>query len=190
GQGQETPRQARRDPRPGLEARGRPRDEGEIGVGAELPGKTQAPGVRCPVSGGAVTRESGVPRDPDLTPGTRHRTPPSSDASSRTPRLRTILPGDFESLYQLDQVCFEPGVAYSRDELRRFLSMASVEGVAAESDGRVVGFAIGYLARAKIAHVVTLDVDPSPRREGHGRALPEALRAAFAKTCARRLRPG
>jgi len=101
-------------------------------------------------------------------------------------RLRSVASGDFEKLYRLDQVCFEPGVAYSRDELRRFLSMSSCEGVVAEAELRVVGFAIGYLSRGKVAHVVTLDVDPGRRREGLGRDLLENLLARFAGHRARR----
>ena len=91
-------------------------------------------------------------------------------------------------MYRLDQSCFEPGVAYSRDELRRFLSMSSFEGVVAESEGRVVGFAIGYLSRGRVAHVVTLDVDPARRREGLGRELLENLLGRFASHGARRAR--
>jgi ribosomal-protein-alanine N-acetyltransferase len=102
--------------------------------------------------------------------------------------LREILSTDFEQLFRLDQVCFEPGIAYSRDELRRFLSMSSCEGVVAESERRVVGFAIGYLSRGKVAHVVTLDVDPKRRREGLGRELLEDLLARLAAQGARRVR--
>ena len=105
-----------------------------------------------------------------------------------TATLRSVRPEDFEAMYRLDQVCFEPGVAYSRDELRRFLSITSAEGVAAESDGTIAGFAIGYLSRAKVAHVVTLDVDPSRRREGLGRSLLEELLERFARHGARRVR--
>jgi ribosomal-protein-alanine N-acetyltransferase len=111
-----------------------------------------------------------------------------SSAPNLTSSLRDIHPGDFEQLYRLDQVCFEPGVAYSRDELSRFLSMTSFDGVVAESGGEIAGFAIGYLARGKIAHVVTLDVDPGRRREGLGRSLLEDLLGRFAGQGARRAR--
>jgi [ribosomal protein S18]-alanine N-acetyltransferase len=115
--------------------------------------------------------------------------PPHLRSSAPAPLvLRGVLPSDFEQLYQLDQVCFEPGVAYSRDELRRFLSMSSCEGVVAEAERRVVGFAIGYLSRGKVAHVVTLDVDPGRRREGLGRDLLENLLGRFVAHGARRAR--
>jgi ribosomal-protein-alanine N-acetyltransferase len=78
-------------------------------------------------------------------------------------------------LYALDQICFEPGIAYSRGELRRFLSIATAQAVLADEDGNLAGFAVGYLTRRRTAHVVTLDVSPSQRRRGLGRMLLEAL---------------
>ena len=51
------------------------------------------------------------------------------------PSLREILPSDFESLYRLDQICFEPGIAYSREELRRFLGIPT-RGRARRRPGR------------------------------------------------------
>ena len=91
-------------------------------------------------------------------------------------------------MYRLDQVCFEPGIAYSREELARFLSIPSAEGVVAEDGGVIAGFAIGYLARGRAAHVVTLDVHPDRRREGLGRALLEDLLARFSTAGARQAR--
>jgi hypothetical protein len=37
-------------------------------------------------------------------------------------RVREYHPADFESIWELDQACFPPGIAYSRSELRAFLS--------------------------------------------------------------------
>jgi ribosomal-protein-alanine N-acetyltransferase len=102
--------------------------------------------------------------------------------------LRSIKPGDFEALYRLDQICFEEGIAYSREELSRFLSVPSAEGVVAEEAGGVAGFAIGYLARGRVAHVVTLDVHPQQRRRGLGRALLEDLLERFSRAGAREAR--
>jgi ribosomal-protein-alanine N-acetyltransferase len=134
-------------------------------------------------------KEAGEQRSRGAEETSRSSSPPHLRTSAPPPvTLRGILSTDLESLYRLDQACFEPGVAYSRDELRRFLSMASSEGVAAESEGRIVGFAVGYLARGKVAHVVTLDVDPSRRREGLGGSLLEDLLARLAAGGALRVR--
>jgi ribosomal-protein-alanine N-acetyltransferase len=102
--------------------------------------------------------------------------------------LREILPSDFEALYRVDQICFEPGIAYSREALRRFLGIATAEGLVAELDGTIAGFAIGYLARGGAAHVVTLDVLPSFRRRSLGKALLEELLRRFSRAGAREAR--
>jgi [ribosomal protein S18]-alanine N-acetyltransferase len=105
------------------------------------------------------------------------------DAERRlTVTLRPVAPADIEALYALDQVCFEPGIAYSRGELRRFLGIATAQGVLADEGGTLAGFAIGYLTRRRTAHVVTLDVGPAQRRRGLGKELLEALLARLAGT--------
>ncbi len=96
-----------------------------------------------------------------LTPDTRHR----------TPILREIRLADFEGLFRLDQLCFEPGIAYSPEELRRFLGLATAEGVVAEVNGTVAGFSLGYLSARGLGRVVTLDVHPAHRRRSVGKAL-------------------
>ena len=95
--------------------------------------------------------------------------------------IRPVTFKDIEALYALDQVCFPPGIAYSRGELRRFLGIATAQGVLADREGAVAGFAVGYLTRRRTAHVVTLDVGPGERRRGLGKALLEALLERLAR---------
>jgi ribosomal-protein-alanine N-acetyltransferase len=102
--------------------------------------------------------------------------------------LRKILRSDLDSLYRLDQVCFEPGISYSLREIRRFLGIATADGLVAEVDGAIAGFVIGYLTRGSVAHVVTLDVDPSYRRRSLGSVLLEELLARFSRAGAREAR--
>jgi ribosomal-protein-alanine N-acetyltransferase len=85
--------------------------------------------------------------------------------------LRDFRMGDFEEVYRLDQACFEPGIAYERSELRRFLSLSTAQAVVVEVGGRIVGFAVGYLSVHQLGHVVTLDV----AEENRGRAIGSAL---------------
>jgi ribosomal-protein-alanine N-acetyltransferase len=110
--------------------------------------------------------------------------------SARRPAstLRSVLPADFEALYLLDQICFEPGIAYSREELARFLGIRTAVGIVAEEGGRTVGFVIGYLAARRVGHVVTLDVHPERRRQGIGKALLEKLLERFSRTGSREAR--
>jgi ribosomal-protein-alanine N-acetyltransferase len=103
-------------------------------------------------------------------------------------KLRTHAPEDFESLYQIDQVCYEPGIAYSRWELRRYLQLPGAECVVAEAvespagasetpEGRrytglarIEGFCIATHEEAR-GYIVTIDVLARYRRRGVGTKL-------------------
>ena len=84
--------------------------------------------------------------------------------------LRSCRAGDFETLYEIDQACYEPKIAYSRGELRDYLRFPGGECVIAESEGSVAGFCLaaredGY------GHIITIDVLQPFRRRGAGTAL-------------------
>src|SRR5438876_716461 len=100
--------------------------------------------------------------------------------------IREIFPSDLERLYRLDRLCFEEGIAYSRRQLRGFLSLPTAQGLIVESRGRLDGFAIGYLSRDGAGHVVTLDVHPRERRRGVGKILLEELLSRLRRGGARR----
>lgn len=89
--------------------------------------------------------------------------------------------GDFETLYRLDQACFDGDIAYSRRELREFLSLSTAQAIAAEDpeSAALVGFVVGYVSIHRRGQVVTLDVAREHRRQGIGKALLEALLARF-----------
>jgi len=110
----------------------------------------------------------------------------SSASDDRPPSLRDGRPADLPRLWRLDQICFEPGIAYSKGDLRRFLAMPGAVCVVAEIGSALCGFAIGYRQPADLAHVVTLDVDPAFRRRGLGRRLIEAVLDRSAAEGARR----
>jgi ribosomal-protein-alanine N-acetyltransferase len=102
--------------------------------------------------------------------------------------LRDLQTSDLEALYRLDRICFEPGIAYSRAEIRRFLSLENAAAIGAEEAGRLLGFAIGYLMRRDTGHLLTLDVHPEARRRGVGRALAQAVLERLARAGARKIR--
>lgn len=85
--------------------------------------------------------------------------------------LRDYRAADFDHLISLDQSCFEPGIAYSSEEMRRFLSLATREALVAESAGDIVGFCLGYRAPRTVGKIITLDVRSDRRRGGVGREL-------------------
>lgn len=83
-----------------------------------------------------------------------------------------------ESLFALDQTCFRPGIAYSRSELQYFLFHPRSISVVAEDEKGIAGFAIVELLREEgrpIAHIVTIDVSPTRRRQRVGQLLMEAM---------------
>jgi ribosomal-protein-alanine N-acetyltransferase len=94
-------------------------------------------------------------------------------------RLRDYRRSDFEVIWELDQECFPPGIAYSRSELRAFLSQKAAETIVAERDGRVVAFVLGWRRSHTEGHVITLDVAASVRRHGLGQRLLGELERRF-----------
>ena len=101
--------------------------------------------------------------------------------------LREYRGCDFECLWKLDQECFAPGIAYSRSELRAFLSDKSAETIVAESAGHILGFVLGRRPSRSDGHVVTLDVAASVRRHGLGRQLLAELEHRFRAAGVRRV---
>lgn len=94
-------------------------------------------------------------------------------------RFRDYRPADFESIWQIDQGCFPPGIAYSRAEVRAFVSRKTAEAIVAESNGRIVAFVLGWRRAHTEGHVITLDVTAPARRQGFGRRLMAELERRF-----------
>lgn len=93
-------------------------------------------------------------------------------------RLRDYQPGDLEALWQLDQVCFEAGIAYSREELLHYIGLRTAFTLVAESDAEIRGFIVAHRRRGGFGHILTIDVDPDFRQRGVGTLL---LRGAHAR---------
>jgi ribosomal-protein-alanine N-acetyltransferase len=94
-------------------------------------------------------------------------------------RLRDYHRADFQLIWELDQECFPPGIAYSRSELRAFLSQKAAETIVAEREGRVLAFVLGLRRSHAGGHVITLDVAASVRRQGLGEQLLVELERRF-----------
>ena len=77
---------------------------------------------------------------------------------------------DFAALYKLDQACFAPGIAYSKTMLRYFLAQPGAECLVATDDQRIVGFILSE-ENPPLAHIITLDVAVTHRRQRVGSAL-------------------
>ena len=84
--------------------------------------------------------------------------------------LRLHAAEDFEALYQMDQACYPPGIAYSRHELRWYLRLPGGDALVAQAGKEIVGFIISEAERED-AHIITLDVLAAYRRRRIGSAL-------------------
>lgn len=98
-------------------------------------------------------------------------------SASAALRLRAYQASDLDALYQLDQTCFAPGVAYSRAEiaayLRRLDSKAWIAETTSESR-EIAGFVIASCDRRRQGHIITVDVAPAWRRRAVGSLLMQA----------------
>jgi len=110
----------------------------------------------------------------------------NSNSDESAPIFRSAGPEDLPDLWRLDRLCFEPGIAYSQQELRCFLGIPGAVSVLARADGELAGFAIGYPDSPDLARVVTLDVSPFFRRRGLGQKLLDALLGRLAASGATR----
>jgi ribosomal-protein-alanine N-acetyltransferase len=88
--------------------------------------------------------------------------------------LRDFRSEDLETLYGIDQACFAPGIAYSREALGEFIGNRRSRTWVAEEKGVVGGFLIAERRAHKAAHIVTIDVVESWRRRSVGSLLMDA----------------
>jgi [ribosomal protein S18]-alanine N-acetyltransferase len=99
--------------------------------------------------------------------------------------IREFKPEDFDTLWRMDQECFPPGIAYSKQELKGYVRhRGSFTLVASdEENGGIAGFIVVH--EGPTGHVITIDVQAAARRSGVGSLLLQAgedrLRSAGAR---------
>ena len=86
-------------------------------------------------------------------------------------RLRPFRSSDLQSLYEIDQACFAAGIAYSWEELARFIHRRDSHTWVAEEAGEITGFLVAHRERHRLLHIVTIDVRKAWRRRGVGSLL-------------------
>jgi ribosomal-protein-alanine N-acetyltransferase len=110
--------------------------------------------------------------------------------------IRDFQLEDFETLWRLDQDCFSPGIAYSRQELKTYVRHAGAITLVAEkvtapeklteieTPRLVAGFLVAHPGTT--GHIITIDVERAARRSGVGslllRSAEERLRAAGSRS--------
>jgi [ribosomal protein S18]-alanine N-acetyltransferase len=95
--------------------------------------------------------------------------------------IRDFTPEDFDALWRMDQECFPPGIAYSRQELKSYIRRrGSFTLVATDADAKIAGFLVAHSGTT--GHIITIDVVGAARRSGVGslllRGAEDRLRAA------------
>src|SRR3954469_13112640 len=84
----------------------------------------------------------------------------------------------------MDQICFDPQMAYSRPELAVYMRRTGAFTLLAESlteeahpNGRTPGKIMGFIVaenRHRTGHIITIDVLPETRRSGIGSSMLQA----------------
>ena len=96
--------------------------------------------------------------------------------------LRAATEADLPVLYELDQLCFPIGIAYSRAELSSLMRHPSASAQVACAAQAILGFAIVRPTRRRLTasgrfqpalHLITIDVAPTSRRRRIGASLME-----------------
>ncbi|MBI2822140.1 MAG: GNAT family N-acetyltransferase [Acidobacteria bacterium] len=99
-------------------------------------------------------------------------------------QIRLFRDEDFARLLQIDQVCFDPGIAYDASTLRYFLYHLWSDTLVIERDSEVVGFGIAAVTRRRgpglDGRIITLDLLPPMRGRGYGRDLLQKLESWLA----------
>jgi ribosomal-protein-alanine N-acetyltransferase len=92
--------------------------------------------------------------------------------------VREFRSEDFDRLWDIEQECFAPVIAYSRLELAAYIRrrgsftlVAEASDAAAKSTPGILGFIVAEANRRRIGHVLTIDVPPGNRRLGVGSKL-------------------
>jgi len=99
--------------------------------------------------------------------------------------IRDSKPEEFETLWWIDQQCFPPEIAYSRQELRTYMRRREAFTLVAarEPEESVGGFLVAQSGLT--GHIITIDVLKASRRAGVGSLLLRSAEDRLAATGSR-----
>jgi ribosomal-protein-alanine N-acetyltransferase len=82
---------------------------------------------------------------------------------------RLFKVADFDALYAIEEICFQPPLRFSRRYMRSIIGDPNGVAWVAEDAGRIAGFAVaGWTCEqaAAVAYLQTIEVDPQQRGKG------------------------
>ena len=97
---------------------------------------------------------------------------------------RLFQPGDFEPLYAIEEICFQPPFRFGRRLMQQLIENPKSATWIAEENGRMTGFAIVEFTpepEHETAYIQTLEVLPDRRRNGIGLELLRCLEQSAMK---------
>lgn len=103
---------------------------------------------------------------------------------------RPYKPQDFDPLYALEEVCFEPPFRFDSRYMRQLVTGLDTATWIAEEAGEMAGFAIVEWADGRSgirAYIQTLEVAPNSRSRGVGRELLRRIGSSALDAGARRI---
>src|SRR5271167_696995 len=95
--------------------------------------------------------------------------------------IRDYRAADFDRLWEIDQLCFPEGIAYTQMDLTGFVMkrnaitlVAELQAVNSEATAKstdaaaspvpIVGFVVAHPIRGRVGRILTLDIVPEARR--------------------------
>jgi len=91
---------------------------------------------------------------------------------------RLFEPDDFDELYEIEEVCFQPPLRFSRRYMHQLIASPSAAIWIAESHGHLSGFGIVEWSEQAVgifAYIQTIEVAPQERGRGIGSELMRRL---------------
>ncbi len=88
--------------------------------------------------------------------------------------FRLYVPADFDRLYAVEELCFDPLLRFGRRQMWQLVGCSDAATWIAEEQGQMAGFAIIEWAQRRngiAAYLETIEVVPEARGRGVGRQL-------------------
>ena len=90
---------------------------------------------------------------------------------------------DLETLYKIEKECFTKE-AFTKKQIENLLQNSNAISLIAQTNGETAGFVIGLIYsnnKARIGHVITIDIAIKHRRKGIGMRLVNELERKFVR---------